>query len=517
MSDSGTGRMSAPRGDQGSGPHRQVFLVTSGGGGKMACDDVENGSYSTPTSPTTARPGPRSRNAIADAAADLRLPAAIRSAPTPAEVITKETLTPGSCWTRRRGQGQRPLMLNFIRAARPRRPLPFLSGTEISCRMSASEVYARWRYRASSPITLSARFWPRTGSTTPSRSPSDSRRRSSSASTHPAFLPRSAACPNTARELGEFIFLTLGMTVVMLAGGIDLSVGSTFALRNFATLALFNWLGWPIGAAVALAPCSAAPWSACQRHPDRIPATARIPDDARHADHHSGDRRHARRQLIRSGSSSPKFESRPSGTSLATTPSTACRSHSLSPTCGRDRRPCLPDAARASAGILLAVGGSRRSAHNAGLSVRRTVAATYVISGVLAGPAASSSPPGLARSAAPHRRRSRGHRADRGGAGRQQPRRRPRLRRQGAARRVDRHDHRQQPGASRPAQRHSSLVLGIVLMIAVAIDVRWLKNRSKVLSRVYVSPAYFRLPPRPATDAASGSPYAVNDKLRMSN
>ena len=37
-----------------------------------------------------------------------------------------------------------------------------------------------------------------------------------------------------------------------------------------------------------------------------------------------------------------------------------------------------------------------------------------------------------------------------------------------------------------------SLVLGIVLLIAVAIDVRWLKNRLKVLSRVYVSPAYFK-------------------------
>jgi ribose transport system permease protein len=58
-----------------------------------------------------------------------------------------------------------------------------------------------------------------------------------------------------------------------------------------------------------------------------------------------------------------------------------------------------------------------------------------------------------------------------------------------------------------------SLVLGIVLMIAVAIDVRWLKNRSKVLSRVYVSPAYFKLPPMPSTAEGSPSPYAVNNKL----
>ena len=56
-----------------------------------------------------------------------------------------------------------------------------------------------------------------------------------------------------AQELGEIIFVTLGMTVVMLAGGIDLSVGSTFALSNFVTLALFNWQGWPIGLAVLCA------------------------------------------------------------------------------------------------------------------------------------------------------------------------------------------------------------------------------------------------------------------------
>ena len=36
-----------------------------------------------------------------------------------------------------------------------------------------------------------------------------------------------------------------------------------------------------------------------------------------------------------------------------------------------------------------------------------------------------------------------------------------------------------------------TLVLGIVLLVAVAIDVKWLKNRLKVLSRVYVSPILF--------------------------
>src|SRR5271166_5895599 len=51
---------------------------------------------------------------------------------------------------------------------------------------------------------------------------------------------------DNARQLGEVAFVVLGMTVVMLAGGIDLSVGSNFAMSNFISLALFNALGMPL-------------------------------------------------------------------------------------------------------------------------------------------------------------------------------------------------------------------------------------------------------------------------------
>jgi ribose transport system permease protein len=60
----------------------------------------------------------------------------------------------------------------------------------------------------------------------------------------------------------------------------------------------------------------------------------------------------------------------------------------------------------------------------------------------------------------------------------------------------------------------SSTILGVVLLLVVSIDVRWLKNRHKLLSKVYVSPAYFRLGDLPDTDAGSASPYALNDKLK---
>lgn len=60
----------------------------------------------------------------------------------------------------------------------------------------------------------------------------------------------------------------------------------------------------------------------------------------------------------------------------------------------------------------------------------------------------------------------------------------------------------------------SSMILGLVLLLVVAIDVRWLKNRHKILNKVYVSPAYFRLGALPETDTDSASPYALNDKLK---
>ena len=55
---------------------------------------------------------------------------------------------------------------------------------------------------------------------------------------------------DTSRQIGEFGLIVIGMTIVMLAGGIDLSVGSNFALANFTALALINVAKWPTEAAV---------------------------------------------------------------------------------------------------------------------------------------------------------------------------------------------------------------------------------------------------------------------------
>ena len=58
------------------------------------------------------------------------------------------------------------------------------------------------------------------------------------------FSPHSLA--DYGRQLGEYLFLTLGMAAVLIAGGIDLSIGSNFALCNFAAIAFINSFQLPV-------------------------------------------------------------------------------------------------------------------------------------------------------------------------------------------------------------------------------------------------------------------------------
>jgi ribose transport system permease protein len=46
------------------------------------------------------------------------------------------------------------------------------------------------------------------------------------------------------------------------------------------------------------------------------------------------------------------------------------------------------------------------------------------------------------------------------------------------------------------------------------IDIRWVKNRQRIISKVYVSPTYHPMPAPPNTAPDSGTPFALNDKLR---
>src|SRR5690348_10598903 len=65
----------------------------------------------------------------------------------------------------------------------------------------------------------------------------------------PTFFTASSLA-DSSRQAGEIGFIVLGMALVMIVGGIDLSVGSMFALTNFCALYCMHVLKWPVIAAV---------------------------------------------------------------------------------------------------------------------------------------------------------------------------------------------------------------------------------------------------------------------------
>src|SRR6202453_3619106 len=58
---------------------------------------------------------------------------------------------------------------------------------------------------------------------------------------------------------------------------------------------------------------------------------------------------------------------------------------------------------------------------------------------------------------------------------------------------------------------YNRMVLASILLLAAMIDIRWMKNRNRIISKVCVSPTYHALPPPPSTTV--GVPFAQNDKL----
>jgi len=313
------------------------------------------------------------------------------------------------------------------------------------------------------------------------------------------------------RQLGEFLLIVIGLVIVMLGGGIDLSVGSNFALADLVALIAMNVWGWPIWAALLAVLAVTGMFGLLngllvgylrlraflttlvtlimiRAVVDMLLLKFSVAISGGMADSELWDR-------IGMGSVlGVPF-------SFAVALVIALLAHIF--------------LSRSRPGWhITAVGGSRRSAFNIGISVRRTVCMTYVLSGLLCGMA------GFLYAA-----RLGGVGADTGvgleiavltaavlggnslGGGRGSVAKgflgavtvliiTNGLVRLGF-----------QSGAT-------SMVLGLILLMAVSIDVRWLKNRHKVLSKVYVAPVYFRLPERPSALPGSGSPYALNDKLR---
>lgn len=325
----------------------------------------------------------------------------------------------------------------------------------------------------------------------------------------PGFLD-SSNLADIGQIYGEYVIIVVGITFVMMAGGIDLSVGSTFALCNLAALALINYLQVPlplsipavmlVGGLVGLINGILIGYLGLRAFLTTLVVLiiVRAIVDQLLLDY--------AQTISRGFNASASWEFMAIGkvfglpSSLVIAAVISVIGHIV--------------LTRMKFGWhVMAVGGSRRSAYNAGIKVKRTVCSTYVLSGLLTGLAATFYAARLS---------SAGTDVGKGmevtmltavvlggislGGGRGSIVKallgtiiillvQNSLIRMGMT------------------SGTSSLILGGILLLAVAIDVRWLKNRHKLLARAYVSPTYFRLPPLPSTAEGSGSDFAVNDKL----
>ncbi len=59
----------------------------------------------------------------------------------------------------------------------------------------------------------------------------------------------------------------------------------------------------------------------------------------------------------------------------------------------------------------------------------------------------------------------------------------------------------------------TSAIVGIVLLAAMGLNVKWAKNKAKITQKVYVSPSLVEFTPAPSIAPDGGTPFAVNDRL----
>ena len=313
-----------------------------------------------------------------------------------------------------------------------------------------------------------------------------------------------------ARVLGEYLFIAIGMTLVLKAGGIDLSVGSNFALCNFGALYLVNALGLPLivvipailllGGSVGAVNGFLVGYLRLRAFLTTLVTLILV------------------RAIVELLSLKYSLAS-----AYSATPVPAWDFLGAANILNVPFSLVVAAVAAVATHILMtrlrfgwhlsAVGGSRRSAYNIGLPVKRIVAQTYIFSGVFTAAGSlfyasrlgsTSGTVGVGLEIIILTAAVLGGNSLGGGRG-------------SVAKAVI--------GTMivvlvsnaliRMGLRTgaSELVLGTIMLVAVAIDVKWMKNRLKVLNKAYVSPTYLALPPNPETREGSGSVYEVNNKL----
>ncbi len=319
-----------------------------------------------------------------------------------------------------------------------------------------------------------------------------------------------ASLSDSTRQLGEFSIVVTGLTIVMLGGGIDLSVGSIFALSAFAAVSPLFIFDLPVWVALLAAVSVGIAFGAINGFLIgyvRLRAflttlvtfiIGRAVYDILVVSFAS--------QVQLSDVTSELWDFIGDGTvfGVAISVIVAAIIAIVAHIALTRSRPGWH---------VLAVGGSRRSAHNAGIKVRQTVFMTYVISGICCGVAGflfacrlSGAGPGtglnleiMALTAAVVGGNSLG-----GGRGSIVKGL------MGAVIVLVMTNGLIRLGFGTGTNQ---MVLGLMLAAAVTLDIRWLKNRQKVLNEVYVAPIYLRMGETQSAEPQSGSPYALNNEL----
>ncbi len=310
-----------------------------------------------------------------------------------------------------------------------------------------------------------------------------------------------------ARQYGELTLVVLAMTTVILVGGIDLSVGSNFALANFLMLYFLNLAHFPVGVSALLTVLITAGVGLINgllvgylRLRAFLTTLVTLIIVRAIVDllllEYAQD-------MSMSFYTSPLWDMMGLGGvwifpfSFVVLAVIAVIAHIAFSRSGPGWR-------------LLAIGGSRRSAFNMGLPVKRIVCSAYVISGALVGMAGvlyaarlsgAGTDTGIGLEISALTAAILGGNSLGGGRGSV-----PKAL-MGAVTVLVLSN-----GVLRLGLNSGSgpMVLGLALLFAVFVDVRWMKNRHKLLSKVYVSPTLMEMPePRPTNHG----PFEVNDRL----
>lgn len=329
-----------------------------------------------------------------------------------------------------------------------------------------------------------------------------------------ATLPNYLTSYNVQNLLGEFTMpalVAMAMGITIISGGIDLSVGSTFALANFVALASLHVLGLPVPLAIAAAMGTGVLIGAINGFligylNARPLLTTLVSLIVIRAVFDMLSQKYAVR--LASGYVESDLWDFIADGYLAGLPANTfillgvvLVAHVL--------------LSRTRPGWhVYAVGSSRKAARHAGIDVRLVLFSSYVVSGLLCGlagvlyaarQASSGSDTGAGWEVSALTAVVLGGISLAGGRGTM-----PRAL-IGAAivfLLINGFVRTGLPGNITQA------ALGFVLLVAVCIDVKWAKNRGKFLQKIYLNPTVVDLGECPSTQRGSDSPFAENDRLK---